>query len=233
MTSDVRVSLVTPTCERPMGIRLMEEYMRRQTVSWHEWIVADGGTERASLTMGQQHLWVPSAPGMENLAANLEVALLTVTGDVVVFIEDDDFYFPTHVEDSVRLLRDADAAGARRLRYYNVFYRNWVEMANRGAALCQTSIQSDQIPRMLDAISKCRRARDYCIDGEFWSSVRNGNSHDGRTVVGIKGLPGTSGLGIGHRPFTGKKRGWSDDPGMHKLREWIGDAAANYEGDLV
>src|SRR5690606_25010357 len=48
----MRISIITPTADRPRGIELCERYMARQTVQPHEWVVADGGHIPAKLTMG-------------------------------------------------------------------------------------------------------------------------------------------------------------------------------------
>lgn len=90
----MRLSIITPTCDRPAGIALCERYMARQTLQPHEWIVADGGSTPAALTMGQVHLHHPGERGAANLAGNILRALDAVTGDAVVVWEDDDWYAP-------------------------------------------------------------------------------------------------------------------------------------------
>jgi hypothetical protein len=150
-----------------------------------------------------------------------------VTGDVVIVVEDDDHYSPRHIEVSIKHLRNHEATGCRTLNYYNVEHRCWISMGNRGAALCQTAFRASMIGRMLDVSKKCYAANDFCIDGKFWSGI-GGGTHDEQTVVGIKGLPGTKGLGNGHRPNSSIRRRWHPDPGFAKLREWIGDDAGEY-----
>lgn len=199
--------------------------MARQTLQPHEWIVADGGQVPERLTMGQVHLHQPSPPGAANLAGNILRALDAVTGDAVVIVEDDDYYFPDHLACCADGLAKQKAYGARTLKYFNVAERCWIKMANNGAALCQTAFRSELIPRMSQAAQQALKAGDYKIDGRFWRGMihlANGPT----TVVGIKGLIGTPGLGIGHRPKD--RPGWRNDPAMAKLREWIGDDADNY-----
>lgn len=225
----VKVSVVTPTCDRPHAFALCERWMARQTVTPDEWIVADGGKSSANCTMRQRHLHDPSQPGAANFARNLTNGLLAASGDVVVFVEDDDHYAPDHVEHIVSQLErnpQALAAGDDRLRYYNVAHRWWREFANVGSALCQTALRREAIPGFLNVIRECRRVRAYGIDAAFWRLIpreRWAISRTG-TVVGMKGLPGTAGLGIGHRP---RAEQWNRDRDGAKLREWIG-----YDADL-
>ena len=92
------ITVITPTCDRPRGIELCEQYMRRQTVQPDQWIVADSGQDRARLTMGQIHIHKPMQPGARNLAQNMMAALDRASGDFVVIVEDDDWYKPDHIE---------------------------------------------------------------------------------------------------------------------------------------
>ena len=40
----LRVSVITPTADQPIGIKLLEGYVQAQTVQPFEWIVADDGS---------------------------------------------------------------------------------------------------------------------------------------------------------------------------------------------
>lgn len=224
----MKITAITTTCDRPFGVALMERYIARQTAQPDEWIVADGGQTQAALTMGQTHIHVPAAPGFANFANNILRALEAATGDVIVVVEDDDWYSPNHIEQSVRYLASHKATGSRTLRYFNVEHRCWIKMHNIGAALCQTAFRSELIPAMQSAARAALRCGDFQIDGRFWRSAPHDGLHDLMTVIGIKGLPGTAGLGIGHRPNTSARRRWRPDPGFAQLREWTGDDADNY-----
>lgn len=222
----MRLSIITPTCDRPAGIALCERYMARQLLQPHEWIVADGGSTPAALTMGQVHLHHPGERGAANLAGNILRALDAVTGDAVVICEDDDWYAPDHLAQCARGLRLESVYGCRTLKYYNLAERCWAKFGNNGAALCQTAFVREEIPRMRAAAQAALDAGDYKIDGRFWKD-RIHLSNGPTTVIGIKGLPGSAGLGIGHRP---KERPglWKPDPDMRKLAEWIGGAVESY-----
>src|SRR5690554_6746949 len=107
----MRISVITPTANRPAGISLCEKYIARQTRQPDEWIVADGGTDKAALTMGQVHLWQPMDPGAANLASNIIRALDAATGDIIVIVEDDDHYAPHHIEQCIKGLTKQSAYG--------------------------------------------------------------------------------------------------------------------------
>lgn len=223
----MRISVITPTADRPRGIELCERYMARQTVQPDEWIVADGGQTPARLTMGQIHLHQPSPAGAANLAGNILRALDAVTGDLVVIVEDDDHYAPNHIAACVAGLKRWPAYGCNRLLYFNVEHRCWVQMANRGSALCQTAFRRELIPEMQKAAREAMEAGSFGIDGRFWAS-RLHMANGAQTCIGIKGLPGTPGLGIGHRPKSKPGRRWRPDPEMKILRQMIGADAENY-----
>src|SRR5690606_9818079 len=120
---EMRVSVITPTCDRPRGIELCERWMARQTMRPDEWIVADSGQIAASLTMGQIHLRQPMPPGAQNLASNILRALDAATGDVVIFAEDDDYYRADHIEQCINGLATKSAYGCPTLNYFNVAHR--------------------------------------------------------------------------------------------------------------
>jgi glycosyltransferase involved in cell wall biosynthesis len=223
----MQVSVITPTADRPRGIELCERYMARQTVQPDEWIVSDGGQVPAKLTMAQVHLRQPGPPGAANLACNVLRALKAVTGDVVIVVEDDDHYAPNHIEACIAGLKRNPAYGCSRLLYFNVAHRCWVQMANRGAALCQTAFRRELIPVMQSAAQDAMANNDFTIDGRFWAK-RKHMATGAQTVIGIKGLAGTPGLGIGHRPKSKAGRRWKPDPELKVLRQMIGADAENY-----
>lgn len=224
-----RVSVITPTCDRPYGMALLERWMRRQTRQPDEWIVADGGRTPVVCTMGQIHKHCQRRPGTENFANNLLMALAAVTGEIVIVAEDDDWYAPTHIETLVSQFENPRVriAGDDQQRYYNVPERKWRIFNNKGASLCQTAMVAALIPTFTAAIQRCLRRQSYGIDAALWQTqpVSARSLIRSSTVLGIKGLPGQMGLGIGHRP----QGGWTLDRDGQQLREWIGDDAAVYE----
>lgn len=225
-------TLLTPTCDRPAGFALAERWMAAQTVPVTNWVVADGGGVPVVPTLGQRHIHVRTPPGARNFTTNLLRGLEVVTGDILIVIEDDDYYAPTHLERILEQIhqRGIGIAGDDEQRYYNVQHRRWRVFQNRGASLCQTAIRRELFPLLVRAISEAQKiGHGYGVDGALWQSAPPAAKSLVRTktVVGVKGLPGRPGLGIGHRP-TGP--GWTDDQNGQQLRAWIGADADAYFG---
>jgi len=218
----MRITVITPTCDRPVGLALAERFVARQTRPPDEWIVADGGTVRATCTQGQTHLHTPSAPGATNFCDNLLAGVAAARGDLIAFIEDDDWYAPTHLEQLERQLARPGtlAAGDDDQRYYNLAARAWRTYQNLGACLCQTMFRRELLGRFVEIVKERRRLNSYGVDTTFWRAVLSERRalEPSHTVVGIKGLPGRAGLGVGHRP----DEKWHADPELRQLRAWIG-----------
>lgn len=224
----MKISVLTPTCDRPFAFALTEKYMARQTVQPYEWIVADGGQTPINCTMGQTHVYSPRPSGTANFANNLLNGLAQATGDLLVIIEDDDWLRPDHLAWMASAAENSPLVGSEdKQRYHNVHHRCWKLFNNVGASMCQTGIRRELWPAFEEMIRTCIAKDSYGIDTNFWRSVPKDQWGivGEMTVVGIKGLPGRAGLGVGHRPGFG----WTRDPDLAQLRSWIGRDAANYE----
>lgn len=225
----MKVSILTPTCDRPIAFALTEKYLARQTIAPHEWIVADGGQTAANCTMGQIHVHLRSTPGAKNFATNLLNGIAAATGDVLVICEDDDWLRNDHLALMVAMAQRFPLIGSDdKQNYYNVAHRCWRSFNNVGASMCQTAIRRELLPAFEAMIRKCIRSGSYGIDTHFWRSVPTDKWGivGQMSVVGIKGLPGRAGLGVGHRPEGPR---WSSDPDLSQLRAWIGADASLYE----
>lgn len=227
----MRVSVITPTADRQVAFRQCEEWMARQTRQPDEWIVADGGSKPVVCSRGQRHLLSDPIPrGAQNFLRNLTLGIEAATGDVLVFIEDDDWEAPTHLADLCEPFTDPTvlASGDDLQVYYNLPRKLWRTFNNKGASLCQTAIRRDAVQLLLQVIATCQQQNSFGVDGKFWAALPKANQvlRRTQTVVGIKGLPGGAGLGIGHRP----DHAWTRDPNYRKLRELVGvEDAAVYE----
>lgn len=230
------ITLLTPTGDRPSGVAFMERWIRGQTL-WGQqplqWIVVDDGMVPADLTLGQTHIRrrrQPLETRADSFCRNLMVGLSQVRGDLVVFIEDDDIYQPSHLEQMAALYRahpEAWTIGDEVSFYYNVATRQWRVIYSPLPALCQTAMPATLIPSFAWIVQQCFHDGRTDVDHRWWRSVPLAHRiivHS-RTVIGIKGLPGRPGIGIGHRP-TGPD--WKADPHLEKLRSWIGADADLY-----
>jgi glycosyltransferase involved in cell wall biosynthesis len=223
------LTLITPTGNRPEAFALCETYMARQTVKWDEWIVVDDGDPPTPTSLGQmvirpQPLW---RPGQTTQYRNLLLGLEAARGDYVCVIEDDDWYGPNYLSNTVRLLvQKYDLVGETPSRYYHVARCCWRDMKNRHmASLCQTGFRRRTVASLLVAL--CRR--EVWLDTTLWRTAARGvfryAFHSGAQVVGIKGMPGRGGMSTAH--FVQGVQ-WNTDREGTKLREWVGSDAETY-----
>lgn len=226
------VSVITPTCDRPVGLALAERWMRRQTVQPDEWIVVDGGVTPVVCTAGQRHLRRLGGVGAVNFVQNLLTGIAAAKGDVIIYAEDDDWYAPTHIAQMLALLAEPGVllAGDPVQRYYNVQHRRYHVFQNKGASLCQTGMTRAALPWLDEVLRTCLAIPSYGVDGRLWVPVlcntMRGILKPMQTVVGIKGIAGQAGLGVGHRaPIVAK---WTADPALKQLHAWIGADAQVY-----
>lgn len=231
----MRLSVITPTADRPQAMEMAERWMSRQTRQPDEWIVADGGEETVRLSSGQVQIRVdPRPPGVESFCQNLLAASAMVTGDLVVIWEDDDYYTPAHLQTLERLLDDQDAVGHELQRYYHLPTSQYLVCVNKGSALCQTGFRRELLPLFEKACRDAQAKDSRGVDAMFWRYARHRSRklrtllyRKGLTTVGMKGLPGREGLGIGHRP--GKTgHNWKDDSDGQMLTAWLGHEAAGH-----
>ena len=216
-----RLSVITPTCNRPVALDLTRRWMAAQTLQPDEWIIIDGADARAT-----------HPPGALNFLDNLERGVAAATGDRLIFWEDDDFYDPRHLEQMIAqwdLHPDACLIGDPTQRYYNISYRRYRVMANRGASLCQTGMSAALRPWFATVLATCRAlvtAPAYGLDTRLWApALAGGYPHvlaPFDTVVGIKGIPGQQGLGMGHQPARVAANSWTADPQLRTLTAWVG-----------
>lgn len=109
----MNVTLITPTGDRPEAWALCEKWMARQTRQPDRWLVGDDGEEPTVFTMGQQVHRVASLPkGSKKARVRRNFAQLlghcpVSYDDVIVSIEDDDWYAPTYIEEMVAALERA------------------------------------------------------------------------------------------------------------------------------
>lgn len=224
------VTVLTCTGGRPEAFALCELYMARQTRQDFHWIVVDDVEEPTACTMGQtvirrEPFWTP---GKRNtLLQNFIVGLEAVTDDgVVVVVEDDDWYAPDWIEFIAKMPRqEKPLVGEGWTIYYHVGFRCFRRNHNsRHASLCATAFRTELIPKIIKMATSSGRP---FIDLELFKGMPElARVIDGNRVVGIKGLPGRPGTTKAHA--TMQTRHEAFDPGLVRLREWIGDDANRY-----
>jgi hypothetical protein len=227
------LTLITPTRDRPEAFALLERWIGPQLPAGCEWLVVNDGTAEYACTRGQQVLRRDPANDrhLHSLCANVLEALDYARGDKVLIVEDDDWYAPGYIEAIAAALDHADIAGFAPALYYRADTRVHRCMNNRRhCSLAMSGFRAELIPVVREIAS---RGRPY-IDIALWSETRPlrqtflPNTHklgaERIMHVGMKGLPGTPGIGVGHS-MSGR-----DDRGLEILRQWMGGDADAYAG---
>lgn len=228
------VTLITCTGNRPIAFARCEDYMKRQTYRGNiEWIVVDDGYIPTETTMKvtQKYIRGPKIwyPGINTQRLNMDEALKHVEGKYILIIEDDDWYQNTYIEKMVELLQLYPIVGEGNAKYYNIATRSWKEHRNyTHASLCQTGLIAACIPLLDQAIN----SGDLYFDITLWKLARKQYKvllFTGLDLaVGVKGMPGRSGIGVGHTP-----KEFIADPDFSKLKNLIGDRDALYYQKLL
>lgn len=221
---------LTATGGRREGMALLGEYIAAQTYTGPlTWLVVDDCTPRTEVTPPRDNVTVKIVHpgwrwriGMNSQAACLSEGLRLIQDDAaVIVLEDDDCYLPGHMENVLGALQRFDLVGEKISRYYNVATRRWRELPGRfHASMCSVAVKGGALRTLRDVCLHCSTA----LDVKLWKGYSGPKRLlDSANVIGIKGLPGRSGIGVGHRP----KFGHPDRGDM--LRQWAGDYADNYE----
>jgi len=227
----MKLTVFTPTCDRPEAFAFCEKWMAAQTRKPDQWIVVDDSEKPLKLTMGQQFYHRPEFRGKGSMVKKLRMILEsgTVTGDVLVFIEDDDLYSKDYLAWIEKSIGTNHLIGEGRNLYYNVRNRWWFDHGNmQHASLCATAVARPAFPLLLQ---EAQNTEDPFIDSRLWRNCRgkkqvfDPQALGRRLTVGIKAMPGLRGYGSGHDTDSG----WAiRDPELKKLRELIGDRAEEY-----
>lgn len=224
------VSLLTPTGGRPEAFKLCEKYVARQTYKGPlEWIVIDDMEPKTVCTMGQKQVAGPKPwrPGINTQRPNMDLALQLAKGDYIFVWEDDDWYAPNYIETMLFLLKKWDAVGEANNRYYALQDRSYIWFNNTNhASLCSTAIRRSLLPKLEEAVNS---GENPFFDTGFWNRVRNEHLNaamilNTRLNVGMKQLPGRTGIGAGHHNT--KEQGFTRDPMFVMLKNWVGEEDA-------
>ena len=218
------ITLITPTGFRPEAFALCVKYMKRQTYKEEiQWLISlddNANFEKPEMPENWNVELIVNykkwRPGFNTQRLSLDHSLAFIKGDLIINIEDDDWYSPTYLDTYVALLGLADAVGIGNSKYYNLKTSSYKEMQNYAhSSLCQTAFRKELLPVFEQAIN----SGEKYIDIEFWRLATNKlilSEFD--QCIGIKGLPGRPGIGVGHRPDDT----FIPDYEMEQLTKWIG-----------
>ncbi|MFH2047793.1 MAG: hypothetical protein ABIK92_21920 [Pseudomonadota bacterium] len=246
------ITFITPTGDRPIALKLCAEFVTSQiTDEKIQWIIADDSIKKNSESYSQQldiiktcqegnvdllHITRQPKPeemkpgnGAMSLAQNLIEAIPHVEGDRVLIFEDDDWYSPHRTAIHLKWLETCDIVGPIWQPYYNIEQMSAKVFKSRGSSLCSTSFRPHLLPLLKDTCESCYRRNLKGIDAGFWSLAQRSGKYrsfisesDIYYCVGIKRLPGRTGIGVGH-----KGHNFEPDLNAKRLRQWVGETWAN------
>lgn len=221
------ISLLTPTGGRKKIFELCEHWIKNQTIHNNakykiEWICVDDYPEDPTkFTLGQTVIKAPILwkPGYNTQRSNCTALLEAAKGDLIFWIEDDDWYSSTYIESMVKLLETSQIAGLSYSRYYHIGIKGYNILTNyKHASLCQTAFRKSLTSRCYRAIN----SGHFYFDIELWKScMQDGISSTllahTNLSIGIKGSPtGKQGLSNGHNP-----ENYKEDTDLNVLKGWI------------
>lgn len=217
------VSLLTVGGGRPEAFALCEKFMQRQTYKGDvQWVFIDDEEKKPTkCSLKQEYYMGPLQwrQGINTQRYNLAYGLSKVRGDYIFFIENDDYYKPEYIDYYLDMFKRSFLVGECNCTYYSLKERSYRNMENfKHASLCQTAFKKSSLP----FIEKAIHSGEMYIDIILWNRARaqgvtNILFSGPNLAVGIKGMPGRSGIGVGHRPSE-----FTPDENDFKLKELVG-----------
>ena len=229
------LTLLTATGCRPVAWATCERWMMAQTYKGPvRWVIVDDGEEPQPVTFAREG-WtlevirpLPYWSGKNTQARNLREGMKVIADDArLAIVEDDDYYAPDWLDTVDHRLGPDILFGESHTRYYSLPRMTCREMRNDShASLCATAMHGKAVSCFRAAVDR----GDKFIDLDLWRRYR-GHRRLIRThrVVGIKGLPGRTGIGIGHKEAF---QGHNDASGK-TLIDWVGSDAAEHLLSIV
>ena len=105
----MEISIITPTRERQEQLSLVIDCINNQTVKPDEWIIVDDGRvpvkQEVLNKISIPHKYIHYNSGLRtSTSMNSAKCLETAVGKKIIFIDDDDYYPPTYIENFAKLL---------------------------------------------------------------------------------------------------------------------------------
>ncbi len=198
---EAKVTILTVTRDRQALFALHEQMLNNQTFQDFQWIVVDDGKEpvkpgRACKYIRREHEPKKRFTHRENLLAGLK----EWNGGIIIFMEDDDFYPPEYLAETVKLGRGCTGLfGWKNASYYWPLEKH--RLVNQREDLCITAFSGCHYrhrDRLVDIVRSCK---SNFVDIDLWHKFtdKTMREYPGEPApVGIKGLSGNG--------FTGEHR---------------------------
>ena len=220
-----KISVITCTGGRQTAFSLCQHYLYRQTYKGPiEWIIVDDFQPATIYHVPPSNIKIkyvrgPTAwrQGYNTQRDNMNAGLNQVTGDIIAVMEDDDYFAPTYLEESAKMLSLGKAVGDTLSRYYHVT-AGYKQMNNNEHSSLSSTIFVKELLPYLDAAVNCG---EFYFDVRFWNSLKTARIPrvfytDNGLFCGMKGLPGKAGLTESHK---GKDFMYDN---QNVLEKWIG-----------
>lgn len=218
------ITCITPTGDRPEAFELTRKWIESQTVKPDQWLVIDDGKTPLPkyLQEGVEYVRrIPKSNEGHTLTLNMKTALPYIKGDIILIIEDDDWYGPNYIATMEKYLQTYDLVGEGCARYYYLPDTKYERILNREhASFCQTGFTR----KILPIFEKCIAGNPY-IDMRLWRTVTENkylmiDTEDKLKLhCSLKGMKGRKGIGTGHSPNFHK---YQTDIGLKYLTAWVG-----------
>lgn len=211
--SFMKTTVITCTGDREICLNLLTKWMDCQTMKPERWLIVDDGKTPISQEIMDmfpkfvEYIRREPVVGEPQFTLNLNMlkALSNVKEEKIIFWEDDEYYAPRYIETISKNLDSFDAVGVGKSRYYYLpSFKYYVHNNMDHASLAQTAINYNLIDKLIEFSS----GNDPFIDIKIWqyvfaSSLKKNliddNINNQFLYVGMKGMPGRSGIGSGHR----------------------------------
>lgn len=240
----MKITALTCTGDRPVCLNLLSKWIANQTMPIDQWLVIDDGKGPFIPSLNCDYVYrKPNDGEGQTLNLNLQEALPHIKGDIIFFMEDDEYYAKDYVKTMVEKIQDYMIVGICKSKYYHLPTRTYFAHHNYShASLAQTAIAKAALPVLKEVLDG-----DAFIDIRLWNNLCNGNpetkqfvknfNHQGTVInnqavlfddgkdylyVGMKGMPGRKGIGSGHKGIG------RPDSRFSTLAQWIPDDWKTY-----
>ena len=245
----MKITALTCTGDRPLCLTFLTRWMDRQIVKPDQWLIIDDGVFgfKPDTKCDYVRRIKDINEDSHTLLLNLEKALGYIEGDIILFMEDDEYYAPKYIQTMVDKINGHEMVGICKSKYYNLPARRYHIHPNlTHASLAQTGMLKELLPTMKSLLNG-----DPYLDIRLWDSIRTKNDNpginlrvvtpfkeikvgNGRGVlfddgvndclyVGMKGMPGRKGIGSGHLANFGRT-----DINGQLLKKWIPEHYQDY-----
>ena len=226
-----KVTVITPTGDRPEALSLLGRWMDSQTYPPDQWIIVDDGQVPVNPEEypGAQVIRREPEQNKCTLGDNLLAAVPAIEHDKILIMEDDDWYGPGYVQFMAEQLNYHDLVGIWGTKYYDLRIPGYRDMGrNDHASLSQTAFHRDFLPYFEQFIPG-----DCSVDLRLWFRKNHAGDNiksprgflipgeDKQLHCSIKGMPGRAGAGCGH-----DRRYYTCDSDLTKLHEWCTEVEA-------